>query len=150
MTEMAIETRGLTRRFGRLTAVDEIDLRVPAGSTVAVVGPTGSGKSTLVSLVPRLWNPPPGTLFVDGHDPILDQHLVGDYRLGIDVEVDHALVTERLEVSDELGLEVEPGVVAAGRNACHVGNLSAGDRGVGEYRPAFSPDVAPARRGHGR
>ena len=32
MSEMAIQTRGLTRRFGRLTAVDEIELRVPAGS----------------------------------------------------------------------------------------------------------------------
>jgi ATP-binding cassette subfamily B protein len=41
---------------------------VPAGSTVAVVGPTGSGKSTLVSLIPRLFEAPPGTVFVDGHD----------------------------------------------------------------------------------
>jgi len=35
---------------------------------VAIVGPTGSGKSTLVSLIPRLFEAPPGTLFVDGHD----------------------------------------------------------------------------------
>jgi ATP-binding cassette subfamily B protein len=35
---------------------------------VAVVGPTGAGKSTLVGLVPRLFDAPPGTLFVDGHD----------------------------------------------------------------------------------
>jgi ATP-binding cassette subfamily B protein len=35
---------------------------------VAVVGPTGSGKSTLVSLIPRLFDPPPGTVFVDGVD----------------------------------------------------------------------------------
>ena len=43
-------------------------LTVPAGSTVAIVGPTGSGKSTLVSLLPRLFDPPPGTLFIDGVD----------------------------------------------------------------------------------
>jgi len=41
---------------------------VPAGATVAVVGPIGSGKTTLVSLLARLWDPPPGTLLVDGHD----------------------------------------------------------------------------------
>jgi len=41
---------------------------VPAGAVVAVVGPTGSGKSTLVSLIARLADPPPGHLFVDGHD----------------------------------------------------------------------------------
>jgi ATP-binding cassette subfamily B multidrug efflux pump len=46
----------------------DIDLDVPAGSTVAIVGPTGSGKSTLVSLIPRLYEAPPGTVLVDGHD----------------------------------------------------------------------------------
>jgi ATP-binding cassette subfamily B protein len=46
----------------------EVSLRVPAGHTVAIVGATGSGKSTLVSLIPRLYDPPPGTVFVDGVD----------------------------------------------------------------------------------
>ena len=44
----------------------DIDLHVPAGSTLAVVGPTGSGKSTLAALIARLWEAPPGTLFIDG------------------------------------------------------------------------------------
>ena len=43
-----------------------INLHVPAGSTLAVVGPTGSGKSTLAALVARLWEAPPGTLLIDG------------------------------------------------------------------------------------
>jgi ATP-binding cassette subfamily B multidrug efflux pump len=63
-----VEFRGLTFGYDGVPVLHDIDLRVPAGSTVAVVGPTGAGKSTLVSLIPRLWNPPPGTLFVDGHD----------------------------------------------------------------------------------
>ena len=46
----------------------DISLTVPAGTTLAIVGPTGSGKSTLVSLLPRLYDPPPGTVFVDGID----------------------------------------------------------------------------------
>jgi ATP-binding cassette subfamily B protein len=46
----------------------DVTLRVPAGRTVAIVGATGSGKSTLVSLIPRLYDPPPGTVFVDGVD----------------------------------------------------------------------------------
>jgi ATP-binding cassette subfamily B multidrug efflux pump len=45
-----------------------IDLRVPPGALVAIVGPTGSGKSTLVSLIPRLHEAPPGTLLLDGVD----------------------------------------------------------------------------------
>lgn len=44
----------------------DINLRVPAGSTLAVVGPTGSGKSTLAALIARLWEAPPGTLLIDG------------------------------------------------------------------------------------
>lgn len=45
-----------------------IDLRVPAGTSLAIVGPTGSGKSTLVSLIPRIYNPPPGSLLLDGRE----------------------------------------------------------------------------------
>lgn len=64
----AVEFRGLTFAYGERAVLHDIDLRVPAGATVAVVGPTGSGKSTLMSLIPRLHEAPPGTVFVDGHD----------------------------------------------------------------------------------
>ncbi len=58
-----------------LPVLVDVDLSVPAGSTVALVGRTGSGKSTLLSLLPRLFEPPRGTVFVDGHD-------VRDLQLG--------------------------------------------------------------------
>jgi len=60
--------RGLTFAYDDTTVLHDIDLEVEAGRTVAIVGPTGAGKSTLVGLLPRLWDAPPGTLFVDGHD----------------------------------------------------------------------------------
>jgi ATP-binding cassette subfamily B multidrug efflux pump len=63
-----VEFRGLSFAYDDVPVLRDIDLRVPAGTTVAIVGPTGSGKSTLVSLLPRLFDAPPGTLFVDGHD----------------------------------------------------------------------------------
>jgi len=64
-----VEFRSLTFAYDDGAAVlHDIDLVVPAGATVAVVGPTGSGKSTLVSLLPRLIDAPPGSLFVDGQD----------------------------------------------------------------------------------
>jgi ATP-binding cassette subfamily B protein len=63
-----VEFRGLDFAYDGQPVLRGIDLRVPAGKTVAIVGPTGSGKSTLVSLVPRLFEAPPGTVFVDGHD----------------------------------------------------------------------------------
>ncbi len=65
----AVEFRNLS--FGYLSGrsvLRDVSLKVAAGSTVAIVGPTGSGKSTLVSLLARVFEPPPGSLFVDGHD----------------------------------------------------------------------------------
>jgi ATP-binding cassette subfamily B multidrug efflux pump len=44
----------------------DINLRIPAGSTLAIVGPTGSGKTTLAALVARLWEAPDGALLIDG------------------------------------------------------------------------------------
>ena len=48
--------------------LSNVSFSVKAGETVAIVGATGSGKSTLVNLLPRLQNPPRGTVFIDGRD----------------------------------------------------------------------------------
>ena len=48
--------------------LSDVSFSVKAGETVAIVGATGSGKSTLVNLLPRLHNPPRGTVFIDGRD----------------------------------------------------------------------------------
>ncbi len=68
--EGRVEIRNLSFRYPgkREPVLDNITVTVPAGETLAVVGATGSGKSTLVSLLPRLYDPPPGTVFIDGHD----------------------------------------------------------------------------------
>ncbi len=68
-----VELRDLTFRYAGAPATTppaliDLRLRVPAGTTTAVVGRTGAGKSTLLALLPRLVDPPPGTLFVDGQD----------------------------------------------------------------------------------
>jgi ATP-binding cassette subfamily B protein len=64
-----MEFRGLSFRYpGGGPALSDVSFGVPAGGLVAVVGPTGSGKSTLGALVCRLHEPPPGTVFLDGRD----------------------------------------------------------------------------------
>jgi ATP-binding cassette subfamily B multidrug efflux pump len=64
-----IEFRHLSFGYdGRGRALDDVSFTVPEGATVVVVGPTGSGKSTLGALVSRLYEPPPGTVFVGGRD----------------------------------------------------------------------------------
>ena len=63
-----IEFRGVAMEYESGRALDGVDLRILPGETVAVVGHTGSGKSTLVSLVPRLMDPSAGAVLVDGKD----------------------------------------------------------------------------------
>ncbi|MEY4374856.1 MAG: hypothetical protein RL760_1023 [Candidatus Eisenbacteria bacterium] len=66
----ALEVRDLTFTYPGATtpALRGLSFAVPAGGTVALVGRTGSGKSTLLALLPRVFDPPPGTVFLDGHD----------------------------------------------------------------------------------
>ncbi len=66
-----IELRQLTFRYpgdGREPALRDVSLRVPAGSSLGVVGPVGSGKSTLASLIPRLYEVDDGQVLIDGVD----------------------------------------------------------------------------------
>ncbi len=63
-----VEFRDLTFAYNGRDVLSHVSARVEPGQVLALVGPTGSGKSTLVDLVPRLFDPPPGTIFVDGVD----------------------------------------------------------------------------------
>jgi ATP-binding cassette, subfamily B, multidrug efflux pump len=63
-----IEFRGVSMAYPALRALDGVDLRIDAGSTIAIVGHTGAGKSTLVSLIPRLMDPTEGSVRLDGVD----------------------------------------------------------------------------------
>jgi ATP-binding cassette, subfamily B, multidrug efflux pump len=61
-----VEFRDLTFSYNGNTVLKNINLRIPAGRTVAIVGATGSGKSTLVGLIPRIYDAPPDTVLLDG------------------------------------------------------------------------------------
>ncbi len=66
--EGRIEFREVSLSYGQAEAIRRINLDIPAGATIAIVGHTGSGKSSLVSLIPRLFDPTAGQVLVDGID----------------------------------------------------------------------------------
>jgi ABC-2 type transport system ATP-binding protein len=63
---IAIETRGLTRRFGKTTAVDGLNLQVPAGSLFGLIGPNGAGKTTTLRMLTGLLEPSSGQVLLNG------------------------------------------------------------------------------------
>jgi ABC-2 type transport system ATP-binding protein len=65
---LAIETSGLTRRFGDLCAVDELDLRVEAGTFYGFLGPNGAGKSTTIKMLTGLLAPTAGIMHILGEN----------------------------------------------------------------------------------
>src|SRR2546430_15570772 len=68
MTEMAIQTQKLTRTFGNLTAVEDIDLQVAAGQFFGFLGPNGAGKSTTIKMLTGLLSPTSGSMQLLGLD----------------------------------------------------------------------------------
>jgi ATP-binding cassette, subfamily B, multidrug efflux pump len=64
--EGEIEFRGLNFFYDGKPVLHDVNLQIPAGSSMAIVGPTGSGKTTLVNLIPRIYDAEPGMVLLDG------------------------------------------------------------------------------------
>lgn len=63
-----LKAEGLVKKFGGLTAVDNVSLEIGGGEYVAVIGPNGSGKTTLLNLIGGLYRPDKGRIYLDGRD----------------------------------------------------------------------------------
>ena len=63
----SLELRSVTKRFGGVTAVDDISLEVAPGEALAVIGPNGAGKSTLLNVIAGGYRPDTGAVYLDGH-----------------------------------------------------------------------------------
>jgi ABC-2 type transport system ATP-binding protein len=87
--EHALEIRGLTKRFGGATAVDDLSLAVPRGSFYGLVGPNGAGKTTALSMATGLLRPDAGVVLVHGIDvwrrPLDAKPLIGNLADGVDL-----------------------------------------------------------------
>ncbi|MGA7475305.1 MAG: ABC transporter ATP-binding protein, partial [Candidatus Sulfotelmatobacter sp.] len=102
--EGEIEFRGLNFEYAGKRVLDNLNLRIPAGSSMAIVGPTGSGKSTLVNLIPRVYDAAPGMVLVDGR-PIRDFSLASLRKNIGFVPQETFLFSDRIRENIALGVE---------------------------------------------
>jgi ABC-2 type transport system ATP-binding protein len=99
--DLAIETAGLVKVFGKTRAVDGIDLAVPAGTVYGVLGPNGAGKTTAVRVLATLLRPDGGEAKIFGHDVVREADAV---RSRVSLTGQYASVDEDLTGTENLVL----------------------------------------------
>jgi ATP-binding cassette subfamily B protein len=140
-----IELRHLTFSYGTTPVLVDVSAHLPAGSTTAIVGVTGSGKSTLISLLARLHDPPRGTVFVDGVD-VRDLPLAALRGAIGFVPQEPFLFSDTLADNVAFGLDAQEG--PAGRH--EDGPADRLRRGSGESRRSASRNERSAEAEAGR
>lgn len=90
-----IQMRGITKRFGGVTALQDVDLEAYAGEVLAIVGDNGAGKSTLIKVLTGVYQPTEGEIFMDGEKVEFSNH-ADAAKLGIDA------VYQTLALADHL------------------------------------------------
>lgn len=89
MSNLAIQTETLTRRFGELVAVDQVNMAVETGQFFGFLGPNGAGKSTTIKMLTGLLQPTAGRMRILGHDlekePIEVKRRIGVVPEGLEI-----------------------------------------------------------------
>ncbi|WP_269932664.1 ABC transporter ATP-binding protein [Aminobacter sp. HY435] len=120
-----LTTKGLSRHFGGLRAVDGVDLALDAGEIRAVIGPNGAGKTTFVSLICGRYPPSSGRIVFDGED-ITDMPAHLRVRRGIAYTFQITSVFAKLSVYDNVALPVQRTLTdGRSRGAVHHGAMDA-------------------------
>jgi ATP-binding cassette subfamily B protein len=127
--EGEIEFRGLNFGYDGKEILHGVNLRVPAGSSLAIVGPTGSGKTTLVNLIPRIYDAEPGTVLIDGRR--IREHSLASLRRGIGfVPQETFLFSERIR--ENIAFGVDKTTDAQIHDAAEAANIAADIEGFPE------------------
>ena len=71
INQLLLEAKSVTKYFGTITALENVNLKIHAGECLGVVGDNGAGKSTLMKVLSGLYKPSAGSLFFDGKEEIL-------------------------------------------------------------------------------
>ena len=106
MSKPVLVARGISKHFGGLTAVDDVDFEVSAGEVVALLGDNGAGKSTLIKCISGVYRPDSGSVHFRGAD--ITYHAPADIRqLGIETIYQDLALAENLDVGANVFLGKE-------------------------------------------
>ncbi|MBA2348561.1 MAG: ABC transporter ATP-binding protein [Solirubrobacterales bacterium] len=105
--ELALELRGITKRFGALKANDAIDFELRRGEIHALLGENGAGKSTLMNVVYGIHQPDAGEILVDGV-PVVPKNPRAAMRVGIGMVFQHFMLIPVMTVAENFVLGAEP------------------------------------------
>ncbi len=106
MSESVLVCAGLTRTFGAVRAVNEVDLAVAPGARHALIGPNGAGKSTLFKLVTGVLRPDAGTVALEGRDVTATSE-VRRCRLGMSQTLQHSSLFASMTARETVALAVQ-------------------------------------------
>lgn len=104
MNGIAIETKDLTKKYGRLAAVDGVNIKVEQGEIFGLLGPNGAGKSTIISMLCTILRPTSGTALVNGYDIVKQASLV---RKSIGIVFQDPSVDDRLTGRENLEMHAD-------------------------------------------
>jgi ATP-binding cassette subfamily B multidrug efflux pump len=117
-----VEFRGLNFSYNGKQVLNDVTLRIPAGSSLAIVGPTGAGKTTLVNLIPRMQDAAPGSVLIDGRP--IRSYSVNSLRQSIGfVPQETFLFSDRIRENIALGVDSASDVQI--RDAAEAANIAA-------------------------
>jgi ATP-binding cassette subfamily B protein len=117
-----IEFRGLNFSYNGKKVLHDLNLQILAGSSLAIVGPTGSGKTTLVNLIPRIYDAADGMVLIDGR-PIREYSIAGLRKSIGFVPQETFLFSDRIR--ENIALGVDSATDAEIANAAEVANIAA-------------------------
>jgi branched-chain amino acid transport system ATP-binding protein len=122
--EPLLQTKGLTRRFGGLVAVSNLDLEIRPREILGLIGPNGAGKSTTFNLISGFYRPSAGELFVFGQN-CTGKSPLAISRLGLVRTFQHGSLMRSMTVADNILLGTMHGVKGSGKRRERVAETAA-------------------------
>jgi len=115
-----IELRSVSKRFGDLVVLDGVDFSVRQGETVALMGPSGTGKSVLLKHINGLIRPDLGDVFVDGTNvALLKRRALARLRSRVGYVFQYGALFDSMDVADNVRLGITDEVAQADKAYCH-------------------------------